>query len=211
MTNYLLGLDEAGRGSVLGPLVVASASCDRKHERKLNKLCKKDSKQLSAKQRVEILDEIKKFCEFKDVTLSAEEITQQMEKDSLNTIEARAMASLIKNVKDADIMIDLPDRYAWVFRSRMDALDVTRFEAEHKADEKYPIVAAASIYAKVKRDNEIELLKSNLSIDFGSGYPSDPKTRSALKNKASSEKLSKFIRKKWKTLETIKQTKLFED
>ncbi|MBI5051298.1 ribonuclease HII [Candidatus Micrarchaeota archaeon] len=192
-------------------MVVALAYCDRKNERKLKKLCKKDSKQLTASQRQQILTELREFCGFLEVCLHADRITSEMEKISLNDIEARAMADLVKQVKDADFMIDLPDRYSWIFKERMAKCGVEKFEAEHKADENYPIVAAASIYAKVRRDAEVERIKAETKVDFGSGYPSDPKTRTALSGREMQEKISVHIRKKWKTLENLKQTKLIFD
>lgn len=144
--------------------------------------------------------------------LSAEELNERMEKQSLNDIEAEGMAALIKKLGiRADIMIDLPDRYSWIFRKRMENFGLSRFEAEHKADEKYPIVAAASILAKVLRDKNVEEIKEKTGVDFGSGYPSDPKTRNVLRSKELSSKLSGYIRKKWKTLDTVLQRKLFED
>lgn len=130
---------------------------------------------------------------------------------SLNEIEAQAMAMLIKMLKEkGDIIIDLPDRYEWSFRTRMERAGVKKFEAQHKADENYPIVAAASICAKITRDRKIAEIKKIVG-DFGSGYPSDEKTRNALKDKEKATKLRPFIRQKWKTLESIKQRKLFED
>ena len=83
-----------------------------------------------------------------------------MKKMSLNDIEAMVMADLIKQLNvGADIMIDMPDRYSWTFRKRMEKFDVSKFEAEHKADATYPIVAAASIYAKVLRDRKVAEIK----------------------------------------------------
>ncbi len=134
-----------------------------------------------------------------------------MGKQSLNDIEAEGMAELIKPYKNADIMIDLPDRYGWVFAERMKRFGIGRFEAQHKADENYPIVAAASIFAKVNRDKRVEEIKAKIGVDFGSGYPSDPKTRKVLIDKKMLEVLDPYIRKKWKTLDTVKQRKLFEE
>ncbi|MCX6768976.1 MAG: hypothetical protein NTY83_04025, partial [Candidatus Micrarchaeota archaeon] len=122
---------------------------------------------------------------------------------------AKAMAGLIKKSGDCDVMIDMPDRYSWTFRKRMEKFGVKRFEAEHKADEKHPIVAAASICAKVTRDKKIAEIKAS-TMDFGSGYPSDPKTRAALRDKETLAILKPYIRDKWKTLETVKQRKLFD-
>lgn len=153
--------------------------------------------------------ELKKFCSFKVVELSAADLNRMMRKESLNDIEAKAMADLIKKTGDCDAMIDMPDRYSWTFRKRMEKCGLTRFEAEHKADEKHPIVAAASIYAKVLRDKMVADIRAS-TMDFGSGYPSDEKTRAALRDRHASALLKPYIRDRWKTLETVKQRKLFD-
>ncbi|MFN7991796.1 MAG: ribonuclease HII [Candidatus Micrarchaeia archaeon] len=205
----IAGIDEAGRGPVIGPLVICSAFCRREDEKLLRKVASKDSKKLSPAQRESAYDELKKFCNFRWVEISAADINRMMGNMSLNDIEAKYMADLIKKLDESDIMIDMPDRYAWTFRKRMERFGVKRFEAEHKADEKYPIVAAASICAKVLRDHKVEEIKK-ATCDFGSGYPSDRKTVDALKDREKRALLEPFIRQRWKTLETIKQTKLFE-
>ncbi len=211
MLSYIAGIDESGRGPVLGPLVICCAYCRREHEKELNKLAKKDSKQLTQKQREEIFRELKKFCEFKWIEISAIDLNNLMERMSLNDIEAQVMAALASKLKNADVMIDMPDRYSWTFRKRMKKFGCERFEAEHKADEKYPIVAAASICAKLVREEKIAKIKKQVGFDFGSGYPGDERTRDALKDKDALAKLKPFIRQKWKTLETVKQRKLFEE
>ncbi|MAE13458.1 ribonuclease HII, partial [Candidatus Woesearchaeota archaeon] len=76
--------------------------------------------------------------------------------------------------------------------------------AEHKADLNHPIVSAASIIAKVTRDREIEKIKQKIKIDFGSGYPADPKTQAFIKN--NHDKYDIF-RTTWKTYKNIAQTK----
>ncbi|MEM3422161.1 MAG: ribonuclease HII [Candidatus Bilamarchaeaceae archaeon] len=205
---FIAGVDEAGRGPVIGPLVICCAVCNRKYEKKLKELCKKDSKQLTPEQRKKILEELKTICDFKWVEVSAEDLNKLMKKYSLNDIEAMFMSMLIKQLKNTDVFIDMPDRYGRTFRSRMKKFNCEKFEAEHKADEKFPIVAAASIFAKVKRDEKIEKIKEQLGMDFGSGYPSDEKTRESLKSPSFLKVADKFIRKKWKTLETVKQKKL---
>jgi len=159
MESYIAGIDEAGRGPVIGPLVICIASCRREDEKKLKKLASKDSKQLTATQRVQIHEELKKFVAFRWIEISASDLNQMMPTMSLNDIEARAMAELIKKLGEGDVMIDMPDRYSWTFRKRMERFGVNRFEAEHKADEKYPIVAAASICAKVLRERKIEEIR----------------------------------------------------
>ncbi len=209
MANIIAGVDEAGRGPVLGPLVVCCAACKREDEKNLKKYASKDSKQLTRAQRDEAYEKLKVFCTFRWLEISAADLNLMMKSASLNDIEARAMAELIKRIGESDVMIDMPDRYAWTFRKRMEHFGVKKFEAEHKADENYPIVAAASICAKVIRDNKIDEIKK-ATCDFGSGYPSDPKTRGALMDKEKLKILIPFIRTRWKTMETIMQKKLFE-
>ncbi|MEW6748553.1 MAG: ribonuclease HII [Candidatus Micrarchaeota archaeon] len=209
MHSYIAGIDEAGRGPVIGPLVVCCASCKRDDEKKLRKLASKDSKALAEKARLEAYEALKRICSFRWHEVSAQDLNRLMGKMSLNDIEAMHMAELMKKVDDGDVMIDMPDRYSWTFRKRMERLGATRFEAEHKADEKYPIVAAASICAKIVRDAKIAEIRK-ATCDFGSGYPGDPKTIAALKDREKRASLEPFIRQRWKTLENIKQTKLFE-
>lgn len=207
-SNYIAGIDEAGRGPVIGPLVICCAICSRQYEKRLKDLCKKDSKKLTVLQRETILKELKNFCDFKWMEISADDLNKLMKKASLNDIEAMFMAALIKQLKNADIFIDMPDRYGRTFRKRMKKFNCEKFEAEHKADEKYPIVAAASIFAKVMRDSKIAKIKEHLNYDFGSGYPGDKKTRNALRDAEFLKRAEKYIRKKWKTLDTVKQQKL---
>lgn len=206
----IAGIDEAGRGAVLGPLVVCCASCKRDDEKRLRKLASKDSKQLSPAQREAAYAALKEFCTFRWIELSALDLNKLMKKMSLNDIEAKVMAELMRKFDEGDdIMIDMPDRYSWTFRKRMERFGAKRFEAEHKADEKYPIVAAASICAKVTRDHKVEEIRKS-TVDFGSGYPSDQKTIAALKGKESRKAIDPFVRTRWQTLERIKQTRLFE-
>jgi ribonuclease HII len=209
MQSYIAGVDEAGRGPVIGPLVICCASCRREDEKLLRKLASKDSKALTAAQREDRYAKLKAFCTFRWHEVSAKDLNDMMGSMSLNDIEAKYMAELIKKMDEGDIMIDMPDRYSWTFRKRMERFGAKRFEAEHKADEKYPIVAAASICAKVTRDAKIEEIRK-ATCDFGSGYPSDAKTIAALKDREKRALLEPFIRQRWKTLENIKQTKLFD-
>lgn len=210
MLSYIAGVDEAGRGPVIGPLVISIAVCKREDEKLLKKWASKDSKALTPDQRETSYAELKKFCTFRWVEISAVDLDKLMKTMSLNDIEAKVMADLIKKAGEMDVMIDMPDRYSWTFRKRMEKCGVTKFQAEHKADENYPIVAAASICAKVTRDAKIAEIR-RATCDFGSGYPSDPKTIDALRDKEKKKLIQPFIRTRWKTLERIKQTKLFED
>src|SRR3990167_4128053 len=79
--------------------------------------------------------------------------------------------------------------------------------AENKADVNYPVVSAASILAKVTRDNLIEDLKKKHKIDFGSGYTSDPLTQKFIAENWSNAKYSELIRKQWETFKRLKEDK----
>lgn len=79
-----------------------------------------------------------------------------------------------------------------------------KIKAEHKADYKYCEVSASSIIAKVTRDKEIEKLKKQYNIDFGSGYPSDPITQEFLKKNYNKYN---FFRKTWITYRNVSETK----
>ncbi len=189
--------------------MVSCAFCRREDEKLLKRASPSDSKKLTPKKREEMYAKLKKFCTFRWVEISAADIDRLMGEMSLNDIEAKVMADLIKDLGDSDVMIDMPDRYSWTFRRRMEKYGVTRFEAEHKADERYPIVSAASICAKIIRDSKIDEIRK-ATCDFGSGYPSDTRTIEALKDKEKLKILSPFIRTRWKTIDDLKQTKLFD-
>lgn len=190
-------------------MVICCAFCKRDDEKLLRKFASKDSKALSPQQREDAYEKLKAFCTFRWVEVSAADLNNLMETMSLNDIEAKFMAALMKQLDEGDVMIDMPDRYSWTFRKRMEKFGATRFEAEHKADVNYPIVAASSICAKIIRDRKVEEIKK-ATCDFGSGYPSDPKTIAALKDKEKRAVVQPFVRLKWKTLDRIKQKKLFE-
>ncbi|MFT7615871.1 MAG: ribonuclease HII [Candidatus Woesearchaeota archaeon] len=183
----MIGVDEAGRGPVIGPLIMCGVSATPEMEKELIKIGVKDSKKLSPKQRVEMAAQIRALpLTFKIVSVSHTEIDLYMGRGtSLNTIEAIATAQIIDAIKDDVIMLDCPSSnpssYVSDIRRRIGNKEV-QISAEYKADENYPIVSAASILAKVERDSIIEKMREEVGIDFGSGYPSDPKTKAFVKH-----------------------------
>jgi len=119
----------------------------------------------------------------------------------LNYLEARYMAKLI-NCMDGDLaMVDAADTDAELFSDQIrDELDRDiMLVSTHHADLLFPPVSAASIVAKVNRDGIIDRLKRTYG-DFGSGYPSDPRTRGYLQKHIMDSVLPPIIRKSWKTL-----------
>lgn len=189
------GLDEAGRGSVIGPLVVAIFW----NEGVLEGLDVKDSKQMSPEEREEFFRKIASNDYAVKKILPA-----QIDKENINVLEARAMAELIRKSRAEKIYADLPSVNRKGFRAMLpEDRDIV---LSFKADEKYKIVSAASVIAKVVRDREIAEIRKK-TLDFGSGYPSDKKTIAAIQSHF--DLLKPYIRKKWKTVERLMQKKLF--
>ncbi|MEM0203354.1 MAG: ribonuclease HII [Archaeoglobaceae archaeon] len=196
------GIDEAGKGCVIGPLVVAGVACDC--EEYLRSIGVRDSKKLSQKKREELAEEIRKVAKVEVISLSAEKLNELMEIKNLNEILRELYAEIIIKLAPSFVYVDSsdvnPERLSKYLRDRT-GVEVL---AEHKADEKYVLVSSASIIAKVERENEIKKLKEEIG-DFGSGYPSDPRTISFLKKQ---KPLPACVRRKWETLKKLGQTKL---
>lgn len=196
----ICGTDEAGRGPVIGPLVICLASIAEGSEGELIKLGVADSKKLTSAKREELYPGILKICECRVRKISAVELNERMGRESLNLIEAKEMGELAQGI-EGKMYIDLPEKNAekFLMKAGLSGKDVV---AEHKADAKYPIVGAASIVAKVTRDREILELKGRVG-EIGSGYPSDERTINALKNPEIRKKLEGHIRTRWSTMERI--------
>ena len=212
----ICGIDEAGRGSVIGPMVVAGILIDERGAWRLEDLGVKDSKKLTPEKRFKLSKEIKKIAEsVKLVVVDAETVdksTKRRGAEGLNKLEAEIFSQIINYLKPDIAYIDLPSRDRGSFESMIRDMLKTECQLvlEHKADEKYPVVSAASILAKAKRDELVKELKSALG-DFGSGYPSDPKTRDFLRSSALRGKIDgKIIRLSWRTLDRVLQRRLEE-
>ena len=217
----IAGVDDAGRGSVIGPLVIAGVLMKEEELPKLVELKVRDSKLLSPHRRETLAVEIKRIAQKHSVIkLSPKEIDKVVETGKklhrLNRLEAQTMAKVIATLKPDIAYVDASDVLEERFKQHI--LECLPFKpqiiSEHKADRKYPIVSAASIIAKVERDKEITEL-ANKYGDFGCGYPTDPKTIKFLQQCL--EKLGEypdFIRKSWKPAKKAKnenntrQTKL---
>ncbi len=178
----IAGIDEAGRGSAIGPLVMAAVLVDKTQEEQLIELQVRDSKELSKKERERLAKEIKKMVEkYAVVKITAKELNELMPMRSLNEIEAMKAAHLIQEIgiKPAMLIVDSPDIIADNFAKRIKKYLPFNLiiKAEHFADKVHAAVSAASILAKVARDSEIETLKKYYG-EIGSGYWHDPLTKS---------------------------------
>ncbi|EDY35782.1 ribonuclease HII [Aciduliprofundum boonei T469] len=193
------GVDEAGRGPVIGPLVVAGVCGE---ESKIASLRVKDSKKLSPKSRERLAEEIKKVAsKIVVIKIEPEEIDALRERMTLNEIEVELFARVISQLNGDKVYVDAADvnedRFAEEIKKKL-GKDV-EIISEHKADSKYPMVSAASIIAKVERDRIIEELKEELG-EFGSGYPSDDRTKRFLEKYVKEHnELPPHTRHSWKS------------
>ena len=208
MGRKIAGIDEAGRGPVIGPMVIAAIVVDEDKTRELEKLGVKDSKKLTPKRREKLFNEILSIADDHVVlVLSPEEISSR--EGTLNEFEvenfARALNSL--KVKPDVIYADAADvdeeRFGKELKARLNF--GAEIVAKHRADALFPVVSAASIVAKVTRDRKIEKLKEKYG-EIGSGYPSDPRTRAFLEGYyREHRKFPPIVRTGWKTLKKIEE------
>ena len=174
----------------------------------LVKIGAKDSKKLTTKKRCELAKLIKENCaSYHYIIISAQEIDKrETDKITLNRLEELKMAEIIKKLKPDIIYIDAADVNEDRFgESILKLLDYKPREiiSKHRADDIYPIVSAASIIAKDKRDRIINELKQEYG-EMGSGYPSDEKTTLFLRNWIKKNKKAPiFARKTWETTKKI--------
>lgn len=196
----VVGIDEAGRGPVIGPMVVCGVAIEEDRMRYLDRLKLRDSKKLSPKRRSVLSRKIKKIAECYPVKITARDIDSLRSKNvNLNEIEKIAMKKIICDCEPDIAVIDCMDVKTERFKAEIETYkEDLEVVAEHKADDKYTIVSAASIVAKVDRDMEIQKIREKFK-DVGSGYPSDPKTIAFLK-KIPYDDLPDFVRKSWATV-----------
>lgn len=204
--RIVLGIDEAGRGSVLGPLVVGGVAASSETLPRLLALGVRDSKQLTPRRRDELYDLLGTVARRERVVLGAPEIDAAVERRGLNRLEAEAFAELVRRVRPALTYVDACDTNAGRFGALVSRLaGGRRVVARHHADRDLPIVAAASIVAKVERDREIEALGRDLGRPIGSGYPSDPTTVAFVaEHVARPARPLPWLRQSWATVRRLK-------
>tara|TARA_Y100000590_G_scaffold193321_1_gene219676 strand:+ start:2332 stop:2955 length:624 start_codon:yes stop_codon:yes gene_type:complete len=198
----ICGVDDAGRGSMVGPLVIAGISIDKKNIKKLQKLGVRDSKKLSPKKRELLYKEILKIVDdYYVIRIPPRTIDKYVFQHNLNHLEARKMAQAISHLNPDLSYVDSCDVNAKRFgREISDLSNKAKVKSYHYADSRFVVVSAASIIAKVSRDRSISRLDKN--SNFGSGYPSDKKSVNFIKKLASSKKpIPPFIRKSWKPVQ----------
>ncbi|MBP2132746.1 ribonuclease HII [Methanomicrobium sp. W14] len=201
----ICGIDEAGKGSVFGPMVIGGVSGSSLADFEEKGFM--DSKKLTPSKREAMYDDIVSSFQATSVVIEAHEIDDYRMHLSMNIIVAKAHARAIDNLGPDTAYVDACDvnekRYgACVHEYLKRPLTVI---SEHKADDRYAVVGAASIVAKVTRDRLIERLSEEYG-DIGSGYPSDPKTIGYLRDYIEkSGECPVFCRKSWKTALNMKK------
>ena len=197
----VVGIDEAGRGSLVGPMVVAGVAVDDAKLHILKNLGVKDSKQLTRSRREKLINTIASFAEgFVVVKVFPEDI----DKENLNELTYEAMIKIINALsvfKPSKVTVDKVGNAIEVEE------EIIKIGSEPNvvtnADVNFVEASAASIIAKVVRDNIIDELKIKYG-DFGSGYPADPRTVNWIKKLyESNSPPPPIVRRTWKILQSI--------
>ena len=198
------GVDEAGRGSLIGPLVIAEVSIKKTKIRQLSSMGIKDSKKLTPLQREKLYKKIIKFVDdYYVAKINPSTIDKSVFKHELNNLEAKYMAKVISKLNPNISYVDSCDVNPSRFGKTISKLSKkNKIKSYHHADSRFVIVSAASIIAKVNRDREIKKIRKN--HDVGSGYPSDVKTQRFVKKYISTRnEIPSFVRSSWKPVQTM--------
>jgi len=215
----IIGIDDAGRGPVLGPMILAGVLTEKSDEKIIKEWGAKDSKLLTPTSRKLIKNKIISKFKYHVEVSNPPEID---ESTNLNYLEAVKTAMIINNLnknlnEKVEIYVDCPSTNIEAWSNDVQKLikkpKKVILKCEHKADLNHPIVSAASIIAKEKREDEMFALRRKHKIDFGSGYPGDPKTKDFIKDNFTNKEHKDIIRHSWKTIKNLhrekEQQKLF--
>jgi ribonuclease HII len=205
----ILGIDEAGRGPVIGSMFIGGFMVDEEDLEKVEELGVKDSKKLSDMKREDLRSKLEQHGEVFLKEVTASDIDDLREVMSLNEIELKGFADLIDEARPDKVFMDLPepdgDRFIGKVKDLLDTDgEKIDFVAEHGADDEYPVVSAASIVAKSARESHVEELQQKYGYDFKSGYPHDAPTINFLEKFLDEKgRLPEETRLSWSTAERI--------
>jgi ribonuclease HII len=209
MTCLRLGIDEAGRGCVLGPMIFGACLVRKEDEEHLRAIGTRDSKRLSPKRRETLRSELEGLVmEWRTIAIGAEAIDSQ----SLNELGKEAIVQLVVELRPDVVVVDAPvpprgiPAYSRDLHERLSARGAghVRIVAENKADDNHPCCSAASIFAKTTRDLALAELSAQSGRNLGSGYPSDPRTRAFLEQTwEENQNFPPWVRTKWETVRRI--------
>jgi ribonuclease HII len=202
--NILIGgVDEAGRGSIIGPLVVAGIGIRQDRIVDLRDIGVRDSKMLTPNTRASLFSILLRMadslCIYK---IDCNVVDENVFLKRLNKLEAETMAYVIDYLNADKVYIDScdinPNRYKCYIESLITS--ESDLYCMHHADSLNIVVSAASIIAKIVRDGEIQEIRKTY-CNVGSGYPSDDKTMQFIRNWVSKHKCApNFARKSWRPL-----------
>jgi len=207
----VLGIDEAGRGPVIGPLIIAGVMIQDGKEVLLGAV--KDSKLLAHKKRIELNELIQKNSTFKIIEVSPKEIDEALDPNNqlmnLNWLEAYKQAEIINSLTPDIAIIDCPSpnckKYTEYLKNLLNKeLKNIKLIVEHKADVNYPVCSAASIIAKVKREEAMDEIKKKYG-NTGPGYPANSVTQKFIKENW--EKNPEIFRHSWSTFKNQEKMK----
>lgn len=213
-----LGIDDAGRGPVIGPMVLAGVLVSEEAEREFKKLGVKDSKQLTQKRREFLVEKIRDMVEtFEVVVISPSDIDGAGDnRTKLNEIEALACAEIINKINKGHgkikVLIDCPStnisKWSDYLKTKIENLSNLEISCEHKADRNHISASAASILAKSVREKEMDKLREIYGEEIGSGYSSDPSTQRFLENNIHKLNDKGIFRKTWVTWKRASDSKV---
>ncbi|MGC9443941.1 MAG: ribonuclease HII [Candidatus Methanospirareceae archaeon] len=203
-----IGIDEAGKGPVIGSMFVAGVQ----QFDGLEALGVRDSKRLSPARREALAAQIEAATEVFVVEMRANAIDERRRARTMNEIMIERFTDVLLHFLSDRAIVDAADVKPERFAANLSACYRTlcggeiALISENKADEQYPLVSAASIVAKVHRDRSIRALEAELCCTIGSGYPSDPKTVQFLKKLQKDhdfEDLPPYVRRSWRTVRDL--------
>lgn len=209
----VLGVDEAGRGPAIGSMFVAGFLVEEDRIEELEELGVKDSKKLSDVKRESIREKLDAAGDFFLREITASEIDELREVMNLNEIEVKAFADVISRSDAEKVIVDLPepdgDRFIAKLKSELPPrFEDVEFVAEHGADDRFPVVSAASIVAKSAREEHVEELKQKYGFDFKSGYAHDEEVTEFLEQHLDEfGELPEEARESWETCQRILREK----
>jgi len=195
------------KGPVLGPMIICGIVLNRECLEDLRSEGVKDSKAIRPEGREKLAKILEKKAEkIETVSFRAPEIDRMRTNGkNLNRIEEMGFVRIIERLDTPVAYIDAASANAEKFsdKIRKELSKETELVVEHRADEKYIQVSAASIVAKVKRDEMVEKLKEKYG-EIGSGYPADSLTIEFLERwMEENSELPECARKTWKTAKRI--------
>jgi ribonuclease HII len=210
----VIGIDEAGKGPVLGSMFIGFSiivlaeglQSLNSYQEKLVEIGVKDSKLLTPKKRNELYNQLKEMMDAKYAQLTPVIIdTNNSNGGKLHALQIEAITKILNEEKPDLVIIDAftstPEKFGEDLLKKLDF--EPKIISENKADSKYSIVGAASIFAKELREQELAEIKKNIEIDCGSGYCGDPKTRKFVEEHGHREDIRFLFRKSWKTYKEL--------